>query len=134
MRTYAPNSPQAAFRIVALALVSDGHLSRAEWQVLERLDASAQLGLPPQEWQEVVHNLCEDLLSAARLNWSDVCRIDPTTLAGILDEIREPELRAKVLALCAAVAQADAHLAAGEIRLLNAAAEQWGLPPSWRHD
>lgn len=134
MRTYAPNSPQAAARIVALALVSDGHLSRAEWQTLERLDASTQLGLAPHELVSVVHMLCEDLLSAARLNWSDVCRIDPSTLASVLDEIRDPELRAQVLRLCTAVVQADAHLAEGEVRLLTAAAEQWGLPTSWRHD
>ncbi len=128
MRTYAPDSPQAAARIVALALVSDGHLSRAEWQVLERLDASTQLGLPPQEMQSVVHALCEDLLSAARLNWSDVCRIDPDQLANVLDEIRDPDLRAKVLHLSAAVVHADAHLAEGETRLLAAAGERWGMP------
>lgn len=128
MRTYAPDSPQAAARIVALALVSDGHLSRTEWQVLERLDASAQLGLPLQEMQAVVHALCEDLLNAARLNWSDVCRIDPTQLAPVLDEIRDPGLRAKVLSLSSAVAHADTHLAEGEVRLLAAAGERWGLP------
>lgn len=133
MRTYAPNSPQAAARIVALALVSDGHLGRSEWQTLERLDASTQLGLSPHELQEVMHVLCEDLLSAARLNWSDVCRIDPATLASVLDEIRDPLLRAKVLSLCTSVVHADAHLAEGETRLLTAVIEQWGLPSSWRH-
>ena len=30
MRTYPTNSPQAAGRIVALALLADGHLSKAE--------------------------------------------------------------------------------------------------------
>jgi uncharacterized tellurite resistance protein B-like protein len=133
MRTYALNSPQSAARIVALALVSDGHLSRVEWQTLERLDASAQLGLSLHELQEVVHALCEDLLSAARLNWSDVCRIDPATLASVLEEIRDPDLRTKVLSLCTAVVQADAHLAEGEVRLLTAATEQWGLTPALRH-
>jgi hypothetical protein len=34
----------------------------------------------------------------------------------------------KVLALCVAVTEADEHLAEGEMRVLAAASEQWGLP------
>jgi len=30
MRTYPRNSPQAAARILALVLISDGHVSRSE--------------------------------------------------------------------------------------------------------
>ncbi len=36
MRTYPTNSPEAAARIVALALLADGHLSLIEIDALER--------------------------------------------------------------------------------------------------
>lgn len=45
MRTYPRNSPQAAARIVALAMLADGHVCRSEIEALERCDAAARLGL-----------------------------------------------------------------------------------------
>ena len=39
MRTYPTNSPQAAARVVALATLADGHLSRSELGALDRLGA-----------------------------------------------------------------------------------------------
>ena len=36
MRHYPRNSPQAAGRILALALLSDGHLSKRELDMLDR--------------------------------------------------------------------------------------------------
>ena len=46
MRTYPNNSPQAAARIVALAMLADAQLCKAEIDVLERLRAhEEQLGL-----------------------------------------------------------------------------------------
>ena len=45
MRHYPPNSPHAAGRIVAMALLADGHLSRLELDVLDRMELHTQLGL-----------------------------------------------------------------------------------------
>ena len=133
MRHYPLNSPQAAARIVALTLVSDGHLGRTEWQMLERLGAADQLGLSLPALQAVVHDLCEDLLTASHLDWSEVCRIDAATLNGLLREVSEPMLQGRVLQLCTAVAEADAHLADGEVQMLSAAVAQWGLWPEASH-
>jgi hypothetical protein len=133
MRHYPLNSPQAAARIVALTLVSDGHLGRAEWQMLERLGAADQLGLPLPALQAVVHDLCEDLLTASHLDWNEICRIDAATLTGLLSEVTEPLLQGRVLQLCVAVAEADAHVADGEVQVLSAAVAQWGLWPEACH-
>ena len=127
MRTYPANSPQAAARIVALTLVSDGHLCQAELDLLDQLGAHQQLGLPRSELHQVVHGFCEDLLSEVHLSWSDVCRVDPHTLAALFAEIDDPALRLRLLRLCVAVAEADAHVADGEAVVLNAAVEHWGL-------
>ena len=45
MRSYPRNSPQAAARIVALAMLADGDLTRTELDALDQLDAHEQLGL-----------------------------------------------------------------------------------------
>lgn len=127
MRPYPTNSPQAAGRIVAIALLADGHLSRSELDVLDRLDVHRQLGLARSELHTIVHGFCEDLLSTAQGGWADACRVDTATLYGLLAEIDDPALRRKVLELCVAIVDGDGHLADGESTLLSAAMSHWGL-------
>ena len=45
MRSYPANSPQAAARIVALAVVADGDIGDAEIECLDRLTVHEQLDL-----------------------------------------------------------------------------------------
>ena len=127
MRTYQNNSPQAAARIVGLAMLADGHMCKAELEVLDRLGVHRQLGLQPEALQVVVHALCEDLLAAAQMTWADACRVDPRTLAELMGEVDDPALRLKVLTLCVSVVEADGHVAEGESIVLGAAVEHWGL-------
>ena len=62
MRSYPPNSPEAAARIVALVLIPDGHVCSSEFDALKRLDAERELGLEPQLLPHIVHTLCEELM------------------------------------------------------------------------
>jgi uncharacterized tellurite resistance protein B-like protein len=127
MRRYPLDSPRAAARIVAFTMLCDGHLAPAEVAAFERHEASRRLGLVPGQWQEVMTELCEDLLSGADLCWQASCRVDPHALAGLLAEVADPALRRDVLQLCLAVVDADAHVDDGEALVMNAAVEQWGL-------
>ncbi len=45
MRSYTLNSPEAAARILALVLISDGHVCRSEFEALKQLDGMRHLGL-----------------------------------------------------------------------------------------
>ena len=128
MRTYPNNSPHAAARIVALAMLADGHLCRTELDALACVDVHTQLGLPPAELHAIVHALCEDLLSSSHGTWEAACRVDSGSLAALLSEIDDPALRVKVLRLCLTVFAADEHLAEGESIVLIAAIKCWGLP------
>lgn len=127
MRTYRTNSPQAAARIVALTLVADGHLSPAELDVLERVDAYRQLGISRSEMHGVLQDFCEDLLVAHHPTWTDACHIDPRTMSQLMAEVDDPALRMSVLRVCVAVAEADDHVADGESIVLVSAVENWGL-------
>jgi hypothetical protein len=127
MRAYPLNSPEAAGRIVALAMLADGDLSKSELDVLDRLDATRQLGLPIAGMHAVVQEFCDDLLTDAQTSWADACRIDARTLAGMMAEVDDPELRARVLQLCAAVVEADEQVHDGEAMVLVAAVEHWGM-------
>src|SRR5882757_3801896 len=71
MRHYQCDSPEAAARIVAACLLSDGHVGKDELEVLERHGIEQRLSLRPRQFLAVVQTLCEDLTFAAYLNWGD---------------------------------------------------------------
>jgi uncharacterized tellurite resistance protein B-like protein len=127
IRYYPRNSPRAAARIVAMTMLADGHLSPKELDLLDHVAAGDQLGLTAAEMRSVVHAYCEDLLSSDSMCWAGTCRVEPETMADILNDVDDPCLRRLVASLCLAVVQADDHVADGESVVLHALIEQWGL-------
>jgi hypothetical protein len=127
MRSYLRNSPEAAARIVALVLISDGHVCRTEVEALQRLQLETELGLAPGAFSQVVHTLCEDLLMSVYAGGSLMCSVDEATLASLLAEVDDPVLQSKVLRFAAAAAEADTHLADAEAMLVSAACRQWRI-------
>lgn len=127
MRSYPTNSPQAAARILALTVVADGDIGDAELRWLDRLSVHERLGLARHELHAVLDTFCEDLLSSDQLKWADACPVDERTLADLMGEIQDPELRLKLLRLCVDLAEVDARVDEGESFVLVAAVEHWGL-------
>jgi uncharacterized tellurite resistance protein B-like protein len=127
MRNYPQNSPEAAARIVALVLISDGHVCRSEIDTLQRLGLERELGLHPDGFNDVVQALCEDLLSNAYGQASLISSIDDVALASLLDEVTAPALQHAVLRLAQATAEADHYLAEPEAHVLATARQRWGL-------
>jgi uncharacterized tellurite resistance protein B-like protein len=129
MRSYPRNSPQAAARILALAMLADGHQCTSELALLERLQVPVQLGLSRAELHAVVHTFCEDLMAvSAGMCWADLAQVRPDPLRQVLSEVDDPALQALVLDLCISLVEADRHLADSESVVLAAALLQWGLP------
>lgn len=129
MRKYAKNSPQAAARIVALTIIADGDVDKAEFAMLDQLAVHKQLGLDRFALHAIFDTLCEDLLSSKQLAWADACPVDEYTLAQFMHEIDDPALRNKILSLCVKLAKVDGHVAPGESMVLAAAAEHWARLP-----
>lgn len=125
MRNYTPNSPEAAARIVALVLISDGNVCRSEIDTLRHLEVEEELGLAPGALARVVKDLCEDLLMGAHSNRCMTAHLDEPMLASLMGSITEHGLREKVLHLAAAAARADHHLADAETRVMNVAWSRW---------
>lgn len=132
MRSYPRNSPEAAARIVALVLVSDGHVCRSEFDALRRLQVEQELGLRVGGFSDLVRDLCEDLLIGAYGSGSLMCSVDDAMLAALLAEVDDPSLQLTVLRLAAEAAMADEHLADAEALVLAAAQRQWHLA-QWHH-
>ncbi len=79
MRTYPTDSPEAAARLLAMALVADGHYAISEIKALDRLSAPARLGLAPEAFKQVIDHFCEDLLLASHGEWLGSAAIDTAT-------------------------------------------------------
>ena len=127
MRSYPRNSPEAAARIVALVLISDGHVCSTEFDILKQLGAERELGLEPNLLPHIVHTLCEELLASGYETGSLISNVDDSTLASLMAEISDPVLQRKVLRLSLAAARADGHLADGEALVVEAARHHWQL-------
>lgn len=129
MRTYPVNSPQAAARLLAMALVADGNYALSEIRALDRLDAARQLGLPPQDLKAVIEAFCEDLLLGAQGEWLGSSQLDTAARQALLAEVTDPALREKIVTLCEAVVEADGHLAEGETAMLDSLTHAWRQMP-----
>lgn len=128
MRAYPTDSPQAAARIVALAMLADGHVCHREMQTLQALHAAQRLQLTPEQLQAVLQGLAQDLLASAYPQWGSACQMDGHSLDAVLAEVSDPALRSTTLALCQQVAMADAHWSPAEERLVARLAQHWQLP------
>jgi uncharacterized tellurite resistance protein B-like protein len=129
MRTYPHNSPQAAARIVALAMLADGNLSKTEFDAIERMDVYRQFQLAPGELDSIIETCCADLLALNRLSWDQSVRFDQRMLAQILSEVDDPALRRQVVRVCSEVVEADHYVSENEWTLLSAMANQWNTHP-----
>ena len=127
MRNYPRNSPEAAARIVALVLISDGHVCSSEFDILKKLDAERELGLEPLLLPHIVHTLCEELLLGGYVTGSLMDNVDDSTLASLMAEISDPALQRTVLRLSLAAVRADGHLAEGETVVMEAARHHWQM-------
>ena len=127
MRSYPRNSAEAATRIVALAMLADGHLSPEELDAFERRAAGASAAGDRATLEQVLAALCEDLMFDRHLAWNEACQVDERTLDVLMAEVDDPELRRQVVQLCAAVVEADDQISDGESLVLVSAVEQWGL-------
>lgn len=126
MRSYPSNSPEAVNRLLALAALADGHVSKVELDALEAAGAEAN-GTTGAAMRGVLHSLCEDLMLAPSLQWDGAIRIDGAALDAVFDELQDPELRLRALRLGLRVAHADEHLHDAESQLLLDAMARWGM-------
>jgi hypothetical protein len=126
MKAYSVNSPEAAARVLAMAMLADGQYSMTEIRALDRQQAPARLGLAPEAFKEVVDGFCHDLLLAGGGQWTGT--VDPAIREQLMAEITDRGLQDLILLQCETLMLADGHLADGEVELLDALSAAWRRP------
>jgi hypothetical protein len=126
MKAYSVNSPEAAARVLAMAMLADGQYSMTEIRALDRQQAPARLGLTPEAFKAVVDGFCQDLLLAGGGQWTGT--VDPAVREQLMAEITDRGLQDLILLQCETLMLADGHLADGEVELLDALSAAWRRP------
>lgn len=125
MRTYPANSPEAAARVLAMALLADGHFAAVELNTLHELDVTERLGISEEGLKHVIDGFAQDLLLATHTEWTGADRMDSATRQALLAEITDPYLQNDIQAMVHAVVMADGHLADGEAALVDTLWTRW---------
>ena len=123
MRTYPINSNHAAGRILALTMVVDGNLAPSELLALDRTRILGHVALDPDLFQQLLQDLCDDLLTGAVRG---AVQLDAALIDELLLEIEHPDLRRQLMQAMWNIADADGWLADGEAVLLARASVIWG--------
>jgi uncharacterized tellurite resistance protein B-like protein len=131
MRSYPRNSPEAAGRLLALALMADGQVSPVELSRLEDLMAHIRLGLRRPAWLQVLHDFRAELAPLRRHGYTGSGDLAPELLrpllAQFLTEVDDPALRETVLTLCVEAIDADHVVTQGESAFIDTATMHWGM-------
>lgn len=129
LRKYPIDSPQAAARILALALLADGSIHLAELSTLARRGVLQRLGINATAFDDVIHELCADLLLDGAAASAGYLILGRDALRRILGDIGDPVLQRKLLRAVLDIVHADGELAGGEAVLLSVAADAWDIDP-----
>ena len=125
MHSYATNSPEAVSRILALAMIVDGHLSPSEVHAMHHSNYLKQVQIDDDTFDRTLRELCEDLLGAAANRYAGMVEIDPRLMDSLLSEIRDPLLQIRVWRAMVDIVHADGHLDSREATLVRRAARTW---------
>jgi uncharacterized tellurite resistance protein B-like protein len=128
MRSYPTNSTQAVSRLLALTMIVDGHLAPSELKAMRASSVLPQAALDEDEFDDVVRDLCEDLLASAARRCSAEVEIDSRLLDSLLGEVDDPALRISVMKAMLDIVHADEVLDARETLLIERAFKAWSGP------
>jgi uncharacterized tellurite resistance protein B-like protein len=127
MRHYPIDSPQAAARILALAILADGGLDVSELRVINNYDIDDKFGLDPVLLDDVIKDFCFDLAQYSDRDFASHLELDRDTIGQLLRDIRDPKMQMDLLRMMVDIVNADGSLAGGEAVLVSEAMMVWGL-------
>lgn len=127
MRHYPSDSPEAMARIVALALLADGAIDLSELETMKRHEVTNCLGLDDRQFDKVVHDFCDDMMTFAHRAPGGQFELDQKSIDALLGEIRDPELQNRLLSVMLHIVNAEGKLSASEVTVVSRAMTRWGL-------
>jgi hypothetical protein len=126
MQTYATNSPEAMARVLAMMIVTDGHVDDREIAILDRLDAYQLIDLSRTDFMRVAKDYCGTLVNEAEAH-GETSLLDASRADRVIDCVDIEEKRMLVARLLLAVLAADHLQRKSELILYAHILDRWGL-------
>lgn len=127
MRHYAPDSPEASARIIALALLADGAIDLSEIESVRHFRIVEELDIGDGRFDKVMREFCEDMLVCAPRTATGHIELDRETVVRLLADIRHPDLQRKLLRSILDIINSDGGLAGSEAILVSEAMKRWEI-------
>jgi uncharacterized tellurite resistance protein B-like protein len=128
MRRYATDSPQAVSRLLALAMIVDGHLAPSELKAMHASGIRRHVAIDDDAFDDVMRDLCEDLLATAHQRGAGEVEIDARLLDALLADVADPALRLRTMKALLDIVHADGVVDGRETLLVQRAFRAWGGP------
>ena len=125
MRSYPTDSQEAVCRLLALAMIVDGHLAPSELRAMQHAAILERVGADADTFDAAVHTLCQDLLAGARRGDGAEVELDKRQIDRLLEEVADPLLRMGVLKAMLDIVHADQRIDSREHLLLERALKRW---------
>ena len=127
MRHYPSDSPEAMGRLVALTLMADGAIDASELKLLDSKETIRRLGLNDTHFDQLIHELCDDMLISAHRTSAGHLELDTQSIVHLLAEIKHPVLQKQVMHTMLDIVYADRELSGGEAVLVSEAMRLWEI-------
>jgi uncharacterized tellurite resistance protein B-like protein len=127
MRHYPINSKKAMARIIALSIIADGGLDKSELDALSNSHILEHLRLTEAQFDEVMHELCDDMLQSFDGAHHGNITIYADVIKLLLSDIQDPTLQRILLKVMMSVVDADGRVTEGEAILVDQALSFWGI-------
>ncbi|NCA68992.1 MAG: TerB family tellurite resistance protein [Sphingobacteriia bacterium] len=123
---YDENSAEAMLRVVALFIISDGEVTDAELEALDRLGVFTRFGVDRNRFAEVFDAYCDDLIAHAGTA-RFVGLADPEWVDVILAPVTEPAARRTLARILLLLARADGVFADVELGIYRQILDRWRI-------
>jgi len=126
LNRYANNSPEAIARLVALFMVTDGHMDERELDTLEKLHVYELIGLPRKRFVTILTELCDAFADAEREDGS-IALLDKERVDDYLSLVTDRTKRLLTCALALDVCKSDGSIGDAEMALLRYMMGSWRI-------
>lgn len=114
-------------RLVALTLMADGAIDASELKQLDNKDIIRRLGLSEANFDKLIHELCDDMLTSAQRTPAGQLELDAEYIDLLLAEVQHPRMQKQLLRMMLDIVNADRKLSGGEAVLVAEAMKFWGI-------
>ena len=126
MKAYAPDSPEAISRLLAMFMITDGNMDPREIESLENLHVFEILGLSRKKFIEILVDYCNDLTDEAERDGT-IHLLDKSRLDALLEDITDRKARILSCALALDMCKSHDSISEPEITLLRYMMDHWQI-------